>query len=589
MIRFRKRLLFTLITLIITVLIGLGLVLGQLFKEYYRQAFDERLNKEVSLVATYFTDHQNLEKIDAEKLNHLSKTLDSRITVTRTDGRIIYDSGESHFITHKHNQEIINGLLSGKYKKADDFDIGEKRKVHYYWKELSHNDQMDGYVFVSTTLTEIKNAYKQIWWILTSSLSFALVFIMMLGLQITRRYTKPIEEAANVAMELANGNYLARVPEDQSKETGQLSNSINDLAKNLEEMVQVHDIQRDRLATLIENIGSGLLLIDSRGYIILINRAFKEIFHVRTTDYLYKLYYEVIDQDEVIKLIEDIFRTEQKVKKQLLLPLSIERRHFEIYGVPIISTNDVWKGILLVFHDITELKKLEQMRKDFVANVSHELKTPITSIKGFSETLIDGAMFDQKMMTAFLNIILKESDRLQTLIEDLLDLSKIEQPEFTLNYQKTNMVSLLREVIEMLKGKANKKNIEIEFKVPNEDMVVEIDNYRMKQVFINLITNAISYTQEGGKVCIAIASDDEKIFVMVQDTGVGIEKKEIPRIFERFYRVDKARSRESGGTGLGLAIVKHIVEAHRGHITVDSKVGEGTTFTIELNKTKPKN
>ena len=146
------------------------------------------------------------------------------------------------------------------------------------------------------------------------------------------------------------------------------------------------------LSTLIENMGSGLILIDSHGYINLINRTYKEVFDVKSSEYLYKLYYEVIEHKEVNKIIEDIFMTEQKVRKQLVIPLKIERRHFEVYGVPIIGTNDVWKGILLVFHDITEIKKLEQMRKDFVANVSHELKTPVTSIKGFSETFLDGAM-----------------------------------------------------------------------------------------------------------------------------------------------------------------------------------------------------
>lgn len=587
MTHFRKRLLLTLITLIITVLIGLGMVLGQLFKENYRKSFDERLNKETHFISTYLADQKGIEQINPTKLNHLSETLDARISVVNKNGQIMYDSDGMNNITKERNQEIINGLLLGEYKETDDFDIGGKREIHYYWSKISYNGTLDGYVFLSTTLTEIKNAYKQIWWILSVSLSFALVIIIMLGFQITKRYTKPIESATNVAMELSKGNYRARVSEDGNKETGLLSQSINILANNLEEMIKVHDIQRDRLGTLIENIGSGLLLIDSRGYIILFNRAFKEIFHIRTTDYLYKRYYEALKQEEIIKIIEEIFITEQKVKKQLLLSLSIERRHFEIYGVPIIGTNDVWKGILLVFHDITELKKLEQMRKDFVANVSHELKTPITSIKGFSETLLDGAMYDQKAMNTFLNIILKESDRLQSLIEDLLDLSKVEQQGFALTIQKTNMKILLKEVIAILKGKASEKNIEMSLQLPVYDVVAEVDNYRMKQVFINLITNAVSYTPKGGKITISIQSLENLVIVQVRDTGVGIKKEEIPRIFERFYRVDKARSRDSGGTGLGLAIVKHIVEAHKGHIMVESEIGKGTSFSIGIHKRFP--
>ena len=169
-----------------------------------------------------------------------------------------------------------------------------------------------------------------------------------------------------------------------------LNSSINILACNLQKITQAHEVQKDRLGTLIENMGSGLILIDSRGYINLINRTYKELFGVRNSEYLFKLYYEVIDNKEVCKIVEDIFMTEQKGKgkQKLVIPIKIERRHFEVYGVPIIGTNDVWKGILLVFHDITEIKKLEQTRKDFVANVSHELRTPITSIKGFSRDAI---------------------------------------------------------------------------------------------------------------------------------------------------------------------------------------------------------
>lgn len=204
-------------------------------------------------------------------------------------------------------------------------------------------------------------------------------------------------------------------------------------------------------------MGSGLILIDSRGYINLVNRPYKEVFNVNPSEYLYKLYYEVIEHKGVTEVVEEIFMTEQKVKKRLIIPVNIERRYFEVYGVPIIGTNDEWKGILLVFHDITELKKLEQMRKDFVANVSHELKTPITSIKGFSETLLDGAMENKQTLNDFLNIILKESDRLQSLIQELLDLSKIEKQGFSLSIQRLDLAVVLEDVVAIMKGKAKRK------------------------------------------------------------------------------------------------------------------------------------
>jgi two-component system, OmpR family, phosphate regulon sensor histidine kinase PhoR len=427
-------------------------------------------------------------------------------------------------------------------------------------------------------------ANREIWWLLSINLGLALILINLLAVKIKNRFTKPIEAATDVAIELSKGNYRARTYVDHRKETSMLSNAINLLASNLQEIVKAQEMQHDRLNTLIENMGSALILIDNRGYISLLNKAYKEIFVVDPNDYLYKIYYDVIEYKEITKLIEEIFMTERKIKRQLLLPIEIERRYFEVFGSPIIGTNNEWKGVLLVFHDITELKKLEQMRKDFVANVSHELKTPITSIKGFSETLLDGAMKDESTLEAFLSIILKESDRLQSLIEELLDLSKIEQQGFHLNIEVLDISKLLDETMTMLNGRAEEKNITLVMVDNVTKPLIEGDYYRLKQVFINLLSNAINYTPSEGYVEIAIKEDDVKVHVQIKDTGIGIEKEEIPRIFERFYRVDKARSRNSGGTGLGLAIVKHIVEAHKGSISVQSVINKGTSFTISLEK-----
>ncbi|MEH7254956.1 ATP-binding protein, partial [Neobacillus niacini] len=302
------------------------------------------------------------------------------------------------------------------------------------------------------------------------------------------------------------------------------------------------------------------------------------------SDYLNYLYYEIIEQEEIRSVIGEVFRTEQKVRKQLRFPLGIERRYFDVHGIPIIGTNNVWKGVLLVFHDITELKKLEKMRKDFVANVSHELKTPVTSIKGFTETLLDGAMNNKDTLEAFLSIINKESGRMQSLIQDLLDFSKIEQQEFQLNIQDFDLSELIQEVITMLNKKATSKDIDLGLEFKREELFIQGDHDRLKQVLINLISNAILYTPTKGYVKVSLFDHERTVKIHVKDSGVGIKKEEIPRIFERFYRVDRARSRDSGGTGLGLAIVKHLVEAHHGNITVKSTLGEGSEFIVELHK-----
>ncbi|MBS8265179.1 PAS domain-containing protein [Mesobacillus boroniphilus] len=587
MTKYRTRLLFALITLIIIVLIGLGLLLGQLFKNYYINSFNERLEIEINLLTSNIEQNGGLASLDNEEISRMSGLLNARITIVDLEGDIQYDTGELSSTKINRHREIIGDIVEDTPKEQSDLEVGGGFDLHYYWNPLLHDGKKEGYVFLTTKIDELQKAYRQIWWILTISLGMALIVIILLGTRITNRYTKPIESATNVAIELAKGNYRARTYEDHIDETGMLSSSVNILARNLQELMKLKESQQDRLTTLIENMGSGLILIDSRGFINLINKPYKEIFNVEPAEYLYKLYYEVIEHEEITQMVEEIFMTEEKVRKQVVLPMEIERRHFEVYGVPIIGTNNVWKGILLVFHDITELKKLEQMRKDFVANVSHELKTPITSIKGFSETLLDGAMNDRATLEAFLEIILKESDRLQVLIQELLDLSKIEQHGFRLTTGKVDLVKEANEVIEILKGKAAQKDILLKLVQTSDNAVIEGDADRLKQVLINLVSNAITYSPNNGRVEISINPREDTVAVEVKDSGIGIEKSEIPRIFERFYRVDKARSRNSGGTGLGLAIVKHIVEAHKGHIEVTSQIGKGTTFAIKLFKKLP--
>lgn len=581
---FRTRLLFALLSLILVVLVALGLLLGQLFKSYYLNTFDARLQKETEMAASYIEGNGGIGSLTIERINELGDILDVRVTATDSKGRILMDSSVKSETSQSRHQEIIVEVLKKKSVYESGWEVAGGFNLHYYWQPVMINGEKEGYIFLSTKLAEFQKAYQQIWWILAVSLGLSLFLIILLGSRITARYTKPIESATQVAIELTKGNYRARTYEDQEDETGMLSKSINVLARNLQEMVKSQEMQQDRLGALIENMGSGLILIDSRGYINLVNRPYKEVFNVNSSEYLYKLYYEVIEHKGITEVVEEIFMTEQKVKKQLIIPVNIERRYFEVYGVPIIGTNDEWKGILLVFHDITELKKLEQMRKDFVANVSHELKTPITSIKGFSETLLDGAMENKQTLNDFLNIILKESDRLQSLIQELLDLSKIEKQGFSLSIQQLDLADVLEDVVAIMKGKAAEKEIVLEYKREDKPVYIEGDVHRLKQVFINIISNAISYTPNQGVVYISSADLDSTVLTEIRDTGIGIEAGEIPRIFERFYRVDKARSRNSGGTGLGLAIVKHLVEAHKGTISVKSEVGKGTAFIIELPK-----
>ncbi|MBK5484309.1 PAS domain S-box protein [Peribacillus sp. TH16] len=583
---YRKKLLYTLIMLVMVVMMAVGFLLGHLFKSYYIKTFNERIQNETFFISTYIQEHGGITSfLEEGKTAKLTPLLDSNLTILSASGEILYDSTSSNEL-HKNHANILRKIILEKgLKQEEGYEVIEgESDLHYYWKTVEKDGEIEGFVVHSNEIEAIHQVNKQMWQILIICLGVALIIILMLASKITSYYTRPIEEATMAAIELAKGNYRTRTFEQHSDETGMLTTSLNILARNLQETETAREMNQDRLETLVENIGSGVLLIDSKGYTTLINREFKKSFGVNSATFLFQVFYSVIKDKEVISIIEEIFRTEKTIKRQVKIPLAIERKHFEIYGAPIIGTHDEWKGILLIFHDITELKRLEQMRKDFVANVSHELRTPITSIKGFSETLLDGALKDEKTLKHFLSIILKESDRLQELIQELLNLSKMEQQEFVLKTGVVDITNVLGDIQEMLIGKLKEKEVSLEIKASSEPVFIEGESDRIKQVFINLITNALTYTPNGGWVTVNVTENEQTVDIIVQDSGIGIEEKELPRIFERFYRIDKARSRDSGGTGIGLAIVKHIIEVHKGKIKVESTPGSGTTFTVTLNK-----
>ncbi|WP_342769236.1 two-component system histidine kinase PnpS [Peribacillus asahii] len=580
---YRKKLFFALITLIIVVLIALGILLGNLFKNSYVQAFNEQIQKETTFIAHYIQEHGGIHSfLDQNNTVDLKPLIDSNVTILTEEGDVLYDSNEEKIEHPNRHAQVLQQIVKAQGQEGYEVPEG-KVDFHYYWQVIKTDDEIEGYIVHSSEISIIEQMNKQMWQILTISLGAALIIILMLGSMITKRYARPIEAATMTAIELAQGNYRARTSETYSAETKMLITSLNILARNLEEAQISREMHQDRLETLIENIGSGVIFIDSKSYITLINREYKRLFKVNPIHFMFRSYYEVIEFEEIISIIEEIFRTEQIIKRQMKLPLESESRHFEVYGAPIIGNHDEWNGILLIFHDITELKRLEQIRKDFVANVSHELKTPITSIKGFSETLLDGALHDEETLRSFLTIILEESDRLQVLIQELLNLSKMEQQVFVLNRQDVDLIQMLTDISMMLSTRLEEKQLTLDIVGPNQAFI-EGDLSRIKQVFINLMSNAVNYTLTGGAIMVCVKEEEDTVIVEIQDNGIGIEPKELPRIFERFYRVDKARSRDSGGTGLGLAIVKHILEVHHGKVKVESTVGVGTTFTVTLYK-----
>lgn len=584
--KYRNKLTISLLIAVFFVLAGLGLSLGQIFKDFYFDHLSERLSKEAKIVAISVLE-TGLNDNDLPKIvNDVGEQLAARVTVVLHTGEVIAetDANPMEMENHLNRPELIEVREKGE-GQATRYSQTVGADLLYYAVPLVQDNELIGYVRLGLSIHMLNEVNKKIWSVLLISITVAFLIIILLSSRITNEMTRPIEKATAVANQLAKGNFKARASEGKKDETGQLSKSLNILAQNLEEVTRTYELQQERLETLIENMGSGLILINNKGEISLINKSCKKIFHEDIDYWLNKVYHKVVPHRQIVKIVQEIFLSERGQKKHIILPIQLEMRHFDVYGAPIISSGgkDRLKGVVLVFHDITELKKLEQMRKDFVANVSHELKTPITSVKGFTETLLDGAAEDKALRNQFLKIIWDESERLQSLIQDLLDLSKIEQSEFQLNWQQVDLSRLTDDVVVMLNGKAKQKNISLT-KVTEGSSMIEGDPLRIKQIMINLINNAIMYTPQRGLIKINVTETKEKVVFGVKDTGIGISTGEITRIFERFYRVDRARSRNSGGTGLGLAIVKHLVEAHHGEVMVESEVGKGTLFAIRFNK-----
>ncbi|MCF6138194.1 two-component system histidine kinase PnpS [Pseudalkalibacillus berkeleyi] len=566
---FRGRILNSFIIFTSGIFLLLGIAIANLSIGSIERALFQSYKKQLELIAYDVINEEDKDRV----LQKYHKSIGGHLTYISEEGTVDGTTFKDpplqmlEGLTHQTNQTQM--------MKTED-------RINFV-RPLNPLQPSTDYLVITINNSDFEKELRDAWSPVLITLFLSYLLLIYITFRLTGKLAKPVDDAMRVAKELARGNFKARSHEYQLRETGELNHSLNILARNLEQITELREAEQERMKTVIENMDSGLLLIDALGYIHLMNRTYRSIFEVNQEVSNETLYYDVMPNQSVIDLVEETFLTEATVKKQVSISVGIDRKHFHITCVPILGFQDKIKGIVLVFHDITELKHLEQMRKDFVANVSHELRTPVTSLKGFAETLLDGAMDDVELRKKFLSIIWKESDRLQNLIQDLLDFTKMEQSNFKLNWQTVNLATIIDDVTTLLETKARKKELKMHVELSGS-LEMDGDAERLKQILINLINNALSYTPSGGEVWITGKDVDENIELYVKDTGIGITDDEVPRIFERFYRVDKARSRNSGGTGLGLAIVKHLVEAHKGSIKVTSQKDKGTTFQMIFSK-----
>ena len=375
--------------------------------------------------------------------------------------------------------------------------------------------------------------------------------------------------------------FVYKISINSRNELDKIAYTLNKMAKKLEDKINEIEIKNQHLVAILESMVEGIIVVDKTSHIVSVNPTVENIFNISKKNLEGKIFLEVIRNNDISDIISAVLKKGEFTSCELTLMWPVQKI-FQINASPVFEKGIV-SGCLLVIHDMTEIRKLETMRRDFVANVSHELKTPLTSIKGFLETLLEGALDDKENNRRFLIIMQNHTERLNKLVDDLLSLSHLESKEMLLRKKLFNLYQQVVKVITNCGTQLKKRDMEIRNELPI-NLSVNADKDKIEGVMTNLIDNAIKFNKEKGAIRIYSQDQNDNIKIIIEDTGVGIPEKDIPRIFERFYRVDKARSTELGGTGLGLSIVKHIVELHGGEVGVESVEGLGSKFWFTLPK-----
>ena len=518
-------------------------------------------------------------------VNVLSPKANCRITVINPEGKVLADSEKTQEeipqMENHLNRPEIKTALSGSIGSDTRYSPTLKIGMLYVALPLKDKNTTIGVLRLALTLESAQKTLSAIRKIVLLGLIFALGLAFVLGSIVAGRTIKPINRMIRVSRKFSEGNFSRRIIQPSKDEIGELAATLNTMAQDIENKIKEIKTQNQKLGAIFNSMIEGVMVIDKAGHIVSVNPTVEKIFGVQKNDVEGKVFLEAIRNNDIAEIINVIFTAGKPVSKEITLIYPV-RRIFEVNATPIFD-NEAINGCLAVIHDITEIRRLETVRQDFVANVSHELKTPLTSIKGFVETLLEGALDDKENNRNFLKIIQDHSERLDSLVNDLLSLSHLESKEITLKKTSFNLKQQVEGVISGFRSQLKKKDIEIKNELPLGISVVA-DKNRLEQVVTNLIDNAIKFNKEKGSVRIHSEEINGKVKITVEDSGIGIPEKDIPRIFERFYRADKARSRELGGTGLGLSIVKHIVELHGGSVGVESTEGFGSKFWFSLPK-----
>ncbi len=585
-IHYKITIIFTIILAII--LFGIYLCLNSNLKDNTYQRIKTNLLKETALCKSFIEQHyiQNLQSQELDDFSHkIADNLNLRVTIINPEGIVVADSELTRDIlgeveNHLYRPEIQQALHSGTGESRR-FSTTVKQDMLYIANTFGRN-KVEGVIRLSMPLSEIELISNHLKKLLKYSLLFAFVVAIIISFIASIFISQPIKKMSLLTKNIAKGDFSKRVLKSTNDELGDLANAFNYMTEQIKLKINEVNLNKSRFEAILLSMFEGVMVVDIKGTILLMNRALKDLLQVKN-EFVNKKPLEVLRNIEIQEIVDNTLKLKQGVESREISVLFPEEKILLVHATPVVRENET-EGAVLVFHDITNLRELEKIRKDFVANVSHELRTPVASIKGYAETLLDGALEDKNNAKDFLKIIYTDIDRLARLIDDLLNLSRIESGKFKMNLQLCAIAPIIKRVVSGLNKQARDKSITIKTSIPKKPGSLLIDETRIAQVLFNLIDNAIKYTQDGGDISLSVDEKNGFIQVNIADTGCGIAQEHIPRLFERFYRVDKARSRELGGTGLGLAIVKHIIQAHQGEVFVQSTLGQGSVFSFTLPK-----
>ena len=511
------------------------------------------------------------------------KASETRFTVILPSGAVIGDTWETprNMDNHANRPEISGALASGKATFRR-FSSTLQQNVVYVAVAVKRDSQPIGVIRAAIPLAQMETQLARIRtesWVIGG-----IVALLALGvtLAISRQYGRKIDALKQGAARLAEGELAHRLAIPDSEELAGLAESLNRMAAQLESRLQTVVSQRNQLEAVLSSMLEGVIAVSGEERIISVNQAAARWFDIDPERVRGRSIPEAIRNLAIQEFVTRSLKSRTTVEDDITVYRNGERT-LNIKSAPLLDMGPEPIGMLIVFSDVTQLRRLEHMRRDFVANVSHEIKTPLTAIKGFVETLHQNTVETPEEAERFLGIISKHVDRLNTIIEDLLMLSRIENEaeRGDIRREQSRLREIFQNAAQICRPQADEKRIQIELG-GDEGIAAVVDPVLLEQAVVNLLDNAIKYSDPEKKVLIQAKASGNEVQIRVQDHGIGIEKKHLPRLFERFYRVDKARSRALGGTGLGLAIVKHIAQAHGGHATVESSLGEGSLFTIHL-------